>query len=807
MRFLFGCFIASFILMLCGKVFAQNNVSNVQGQILLPNSIVTDTAAIMLIRLRDSTLLGNTSVAGDGYFGFNEVPEGYYVIHINCLGCLPYISAPFNVQKEELVSLPVIILKPDKNYLKTVTITNKRGYIESRSDKIVLNIEKAGVGGGVSILDVLKTAPGVRVDQNSNLLLRAGQKAAIAINGKLVNLSTRDALEVLQNMQSNNVGQVELIFNPSAKYDAGGSGGVINIILKKGQNDGLNGSVLQALGYGNYFKINSGVNLNYRHKGLNFFGSYGFGENNTDHTIQTNRWIGAVTNFDVDYFSKQRTYASNYTAGADYNLNATHAIGFLITGAFNNNFLNKNTVSAISNSHIVDSTLTTSSLLNRHINNINYNLNYDGRIGHTNQTLSADADYFIYNRVSYEDLNSTLYNVLTMRTAPAQYYRNEAPTHIYNVSGKIDYVNPVSDQSRIEAGVRSSHAQSDNEQRFYNVVDNEKMVNTLISSQFTYKESVTSGYFNYLRNPVKRFNYQLGLRAEHTESHALMRDEHPINRSYTDFFPSVTFNYLSNANNRFSLSYNRRIDRATYQDLNPIITFQDKYNYAMGYPYLRPAYTDRVQLTHTYKNKFITALYTSFVRDFYEFTYFSQNDTTFIYNTGKMNLKRATMVGITFNGPFEVNNWWDINIDVDASYQHYTDYHNKLNQGTTDLILKLNQQFLISDDWAINLSAEYETPTFFTIYKYNATGSIMPSITKQLFNKRATVNFTAQDIFNTDRARFSSIYDNLNMVGYNKKETRIFRLSFSYRFGKTTIKSSRKHSTGNSDDVRRMLGN
>ena len=558
-------------------------------------------------------------------------------------------------------------------------------------------------------------------------------------------------------------------------------------------------------GYGNFYKLTPSLALNYRTKKLNFFGNYNFGVNNTDRTINIDRYVGSMARYNVHYYNRQKIYSGVYNLGADYSIDDKHTLGFLVVGTFSNNFLDKSTVSAIGTIATTDSILTTLSVLNRRVNNINYNLNYSGTLGNTNQTLSADADYFLYNRNSFEDLNSTMYKVQANTTAGPMFYRNEAPTHIMNISGRVDYVNPISLQRRLEAGLKVIAATNKNIQRFDNVVNGVHTPDPLISSQFNYNDNISSAYVNYIATPSAKFNYLLGIRVEHTESDANNVDRQlSVKRSYTDYFPTATLNYKPNADNNLTFNYNRRIERPNYTDLNPLIAYQDKYNITTGNAYLRPSYQNNLSITHTYKSKFSAKLYAIFVRDYNNFTYFAQNDASGLFITGKINLKQATTYGIELTAPVAISSNWTMFFDVDANLQHYIDYAGFLNKTTPDAIFKLNQHVQLPADFAFALYADYEVNTFYAMYNYKANYSVMPTLSKKLFNKRATLNISVKDIFNTDRNRYSTDYANLNMVGYDKRETRLYTLSFTYRFGKSSVKDARKHTTGNNEDMKRV---
>jgi len=803
MKLLTGCLVFGFLLILSTNARSQNKTSGIQGRLFLQNSLVADAASIVLINLRDSSVVAGATITKDGYFRFSNIAAADYVIRITHIGYLTYVSAPINLGAE-VVDIPPITLMPSPAVLKEVTIANKKAFIDNRSDKTVLNVDKGIMASGVSVMEILNTAPGVKVNGSGDVLFKSGLKAAIAINGRLITLSPQDIAAQLQSMQSSGVGTIELIANPGAKYDASGPGGLINIVLKKSAAEGFNGSFDVSEGYGNFSKSRAGFNMNYRSGSINVFGSYNFSNNNTQHAIISDRDVGSNTNFNVNYFNHQKSYNNNYSGGLDYNIDAGHTIGLLVTGYYYKYVLDKNTVSAIGNFGRLDSTLTTSSLLNRSLASNNFNLNYVGKLGSTNQTLSADADFDVFNRRATEDLVSDLLNVRTAASSPTQYFSNFAPTHILTGSGRADYSNPLSKSAKLDAGAKFIAVKSDNRQEFNNVVGTTLIPDTKLSSQFIYTENITSAYTNFTGNPSAKLNYQLGLRVEHTESNAnTLSEMYKIKRSYTDLFPSVSINYTPDPDHRLSFNYVRRIDRPDYQSLNPLIAYQDKYNFTSGNAYLRPSYTDRLEIKQIYKDKLTTSVYASFTHDPYNFTYFSQNDATGGFTSGKMNLKEVRTFGVNVDFATDVTKWWNLDLNADGSYLHYVDYAGKLNKDATDATILAVNSLTLPAGLTMEVTGSYEIPTFYYIYEYRSIYFVNAGIRKSLFNKLGSLNFTAEDVFNTSRDRYAVNYSNVRLDGFDKKETRIFRLTFSYRFGKSTVKS-RKHVSGNNDDLKRL---
>lgn len=811
MKVLTGCLLASFFILVCAHLKAQNKGPGIQGTVYIENNIPADAASIILLRQADSSAVATLVTSKNGAFNFERLAPGNYRVMIKRVGYQRFYSSVIVYLKDQF-HVPDIHLAASVISLNEVTIIDRKKYIDIRSDKTVLNVEKGVVATGTSALDILSSAPGVRIGNDGEVKYKGGQKALVMINGKPTYLATQDLANQLGNLQGGDIESIELIANPSAKYDAGGTGGVINIILKKGKNVGLNGSLNAGAGYGNFFKYNGGGTINYRNKQFNAFANASFLEGTVDHTIDIDRTVNSFGNssqFNYRYYNSQKTSSPAYRFGADFFVDSLHTIGFLIYGNHIHSFLDKNTMTDVLNQNVRDSTLNTVAGLTREITTINYNINYSGSIGSNNrQQLSADADYSKYDRNSLEYITGNFYDATSNTNRTPYQFRSTVPTTITISSFRVDYVNNLTSKQKIEAGVKTSYVNSDNDQYFDKLVNNSYVSDPYFSSHFGIKDYINYGYLSYSKKG-KVFDYNAGLRTEVTSSDATSStaEDNVVNRNYVDWFPQATITYkYGTEGSRISLNYNRRIDRPSYEDLNPIIAYQDKYDYRAGNAFLRPSYQDNIQLTHTYLAKYVTSLYFLKVDNFYNFNYFSQNDITKVYTTTKINLKRMYTYGLNFNAPIEVTDWWNANLNVDASYQRFLDYSGNLNMNTTDVIVKLNQDFTVNKDLTANVKGYYETPTFYGITSLKSSYYASAGFSKKMLHQAGTLSVTLDDIFNTHRDRYTSNFINLNVLGYDKKETRIGRISFIYRFGKKTVKAARAHDAGNSAEKSRIGG-
>jgi len=278
-----------------------------------------------------------------------------------------------------------------------------------------------------------------------------------------------------------------------------------------------------------------------------------------------------------------------------------------------------------------------------------------------------------------------------------------------------------------------------------------------------------------------------------------------VKRNYLDWFPQVHLNYKLNDKHTFDLSFNRGIDRPQYENINPFLNFTDLYDYKQGNPNLLPQYSNRIQLSHTFNKRYLTTLYGIVTSNFYDFPSYRQNDSSKVSRTVTQNFGKYSRYGIRFNVPVYFTDWWDADFNLDASYERIKAYpqYGNLNKGTQALSFFSMQRFTLPDNFTAEAFGSYEAPTFYGIYQFKADYYVGANVSKQILNKNGTIAFSVSDIFNTHRDRSTVNYQNLNMTVYDKIETRLFKLTFTYRFGNVSLKSITKHSAGNEEEQKR----
>jgi iron complex outermembrane receptor protein len=809
MKYLTGCLLIAFLLVVSNYTFAQTGSSGIRGKVSDEKHLPAEAATVILLAAADSSVVKSVACTDFGLFNIEALP-GKYLLLISKIGYDQSLTGPYILTAGKSLAVGEISLAIHLPQLKEVSITAQRSYIDAKPGKVVLNVQSSIIAEGNSVAEILRQAPGVHVDGRGGFSMIGKLGALVTIDGKPINLSGQDLYDLLQGMPGNAVQQIELISNPSSKYDAAG-GGVINIISKKGTNAGTNITLTGGAEYGTYYKANAGLNFNNRMRAINIFGNYNYYENKSFHDFITDRFIqykGLSSEYDVSYDAIQLSKNHSFRFGTDITISKKHTIGVLFSGTVTNNDYTKNNVLKMSNQGKLDSIITTNSITDRGLSNISYDINYNGKLNDKGATLTADLVFNDVDRHSSEYLNNYFETAGGGTYREPLFLQNLSPSDINMWTAKLDFSTPLSKTAQLEAGLKYSNVRSDNNLIFGPKVGNVYTTSARFSSKFVYNENINSAYINYI-GKVGKVGVIAGLRAEQTISDGnTLNSSHSFKKNYLDWFPQVQFNYSINDKNDLNLSFNRGINRAMYSFINPFLSYVDLYDYFAGNPNLLPQYSDKLELTHTYKKTFQTVLYGTVVTNFYDLRALQQNDSSKVSITSIKNFGTYSILGLRVNTPATFTAWWSAVFSLDASYQRIKSYaeNGNLNKGTQDVIFSSIQTFKVSNTLTAELSGKYESPNFYGIGQFKANYRVNAGISKQVLNKNGTIRAAINDIFNTSRDRSTIRYQNLNMTIYDKVETRIFRIGFTYRFGNRSLKSNSKHATGNEDEQNRAAG-
>ncbi len=769
-----------------------------------------DYVTISLLSAKDSALVKTAVTGTNGAYTFSEVAKGKYIINARQFGFKDAYSASFQVNDQQQMELPAFQLQLESKSLQEVTVVAKRPFIERKVDRLVMNVENSTLAVGSTALEVLQKAPGVTVDQNDHISMQGKQGVNVMLDGKMTYMSNADVVNMLKNMQSNEIESIELITNPSSKYPANGNAGIINIKRKKGKGLGTNGAVNAGLGQGLNTRGNGGISVNNRSKYVNLFGSYNFNNWKNDQSLNIDRISG--TGNGADFFSQlsnnhHRNNNHNFKGGVDIFIDKNNTLGFMANGyvSSGNDYNTSNTFIGRSFNQ-TDSTVFVNSVSDKNYKNFSYNANYKVALDSLGQEFTFDADYSRYKGNEASDYDNYFYRPDGSNLKNPLFIRNGTPSKINISALKADYVKSFGKTMKLEAGLKSSWVTTDNDFQFTQQNNGNWENDPNKSNHFIYDENVNAAYFN-ISKQFKTTSVQFGLRAEQTSSKGDLITTHSVaERSYLNFFPTAFITQPLGKNHDLSLSYSRRIDRPSYDALNPFVYYLDQYTYSKGNPFLNPQFTSNFELAYTLKKMYSLTLSYSLTNDVITEVLLPDERNKALYQTNA-NLDEQLNYGVNLNVPITLAKWWNSSNNFGAYYMGFTSANlqgQDLKTGKTFFQLNSQHNFTIVKDLSAEMNFNYSSPLEYGTLKIQSQYGLDAGVSKSMMDKKLTLKLAMSDIFNTRRQILSSAYPGLSYDLMQKNETQIAKISLSYNFGKNDIKPARRRSTGLESEQSRL---
>jgi len=781
----------------------------ISGRILDEKHNGIEFATVSIKKKDENRTLQSVVSEADGSFKLSVNEKGTYIANIKSMG-LDSVSISITVGDKARVQIPDIILTTATKVLQQVNVVAKRPIIELKSDRLLFNVGNSINGVGEDALQILKRAPGVSVSNSDIVSLKGNSSVQIMIDGRLAYLGGGDLASVLKNIPAANIDQIEIISNPSSKFDAAGTAGIINIKLKKNKSLGFNGTVSLNGIHGYTSKFNGSADGNYRTQKLNLYGSYGYedGVYKTKTSILRNQQINQKSaNFDQHSDEFDGNKAHSYKAGLDYFINDKNTVGLLFNGLNGHNNDNISGATVISNgAGIVDSILSAKNNRSIKRNNYNYNLNYQ-YADTTGRTLNTNFNYILLDRKElslqpnqYTDAEGNLLS------NPLIYYIN-APTKINVYAVNVDYEQKVL-KGTLGAGAKFSSVDSKNDFNSYNVIDGQNVINPSLTNFFDYREKVSAGYINY-NITIKKWTYQAGLRGEQTTSEGdlttlVSLGNQVVKRNYFNLFPTASIAYKENDKHSFSLSYSRRIQRPNYQTLNPFQIRMDELTFFQGNPFLKPEYSDSYQLAYGWQQYLIASVGYMETKNVVSPLTDSASNNRIISSYQNIGKKRS--VTVSLSSSLEINRWWSLFLNTNLYYQVYKgDLTNGIiNNSITTFSANGSSAFKMSSTFSTEVSFFYRTPEVYGVLRNSSVGEIDLGAKQLLFNDRASLRLSFSDLFHMLKLTSRSYYSGLNLISTQQPESQIFKIGFSYKFGRSQIKGARNRSKGAEDESGRL---
>jgi len=773
--------------------------------VLDPQKKALENVTVQLLMANNLTLVKAGVTDKNGIATFSEPKADNYIFKVSAIGFstqqTPIIKSPFNVN-----AITINLVTVDKS-LEEVSITGKKQFIQHTQGKTIINVDAAVTNTGTTVLEVLEKSPGVMVDRNGGISLQGKSNVLVIIDDKQTYLSGTELNNLLSNMSSSQISQIELITNPSAKYDASGNAGIINIKTKKNKQEGFNGSIITSLGYGKYHKNNNSLILNYRKGRFNSFINYGINLNRSFTNIGAYRQyfdnsgniIAALDQSSI-FFGKNHGHLLK--TGLDFYASEKTTIGLTLTGNLTNrDGGSEATANWTSNSGQIDSAIVTYSTTDFELKNGAVNLNLKHVIN-KNQELSADLDILKY----IIDNDQTFTNKLLATGGYIKGSQAAIPSNLKIFSAKIDHNIRFGKNQKLESGFKSSSISTDNIAAYQSYDGTTFSEDLNKSNHFLYQENINALYSSF-ETRFGKFNAQAGLRYENTKykGHQLgnsIRPDSAFSKNYSNLFPSGYISYELDSLNTFSLTASRRIDRPAYQKLNPFVFIINKYTYQRGNPFFLPQYSWNLELTHQFKQVLTTTVSYSIIKDYFSQLFLSEGTDILVYtegNVGKMhNLGLSVALHVS---PFK---WWAINAQGTFNHKKLTGYQNvNYSSSINQVLSSLTNQFTINKGLSAEISGFYITSARNDLQELlYPTGQLSAGLSQSIWKGKGSLKLSARDIFYTQAMEGLTDFPNANEYFILKRDSRVVNLAFTYRFGKP-LKAAKRSTGGAADEINR----
>lgn len=766
-------------------------------------------ATIVLKNTQNQSAIGGLS-DDKGKFSIENIRPGTYSLEISYLGYDSYSSEIKITQAALSVNLGEIKIKESAALLDVVEVVGEKNMFQLGGEKKIFNVDKSAISSGGTAVDAMKQIPTLDVTMDGNISMRGSENILIYINGKPSGMTGESQQAILESLPANSIESIELITNPSSKYDADGTAGIINIVLKKNYNRGLNGIVTAT--YATKYKNNAGLTLNFKKNRINFTSAYNFRFHETYSGGENNR-----KNIFSDYTnyirskedSENKTYNGNLNLGIDIELTdkATLSFSNIFTGGGGPNSEINHTIFSDAEDIYYASFIRTKKGSRKNFNNTS-NITYSRKLKNAGQALDISAmyerGYSVRPKRFMQSNFDQDYNLEVL--VPQQDFNRNTNNNTLGIF-QTDYTHPFKKHGTLEAGFKLTY-RNFNSDFYADSLDRsiqETVLNTALTNTFDYNEIVNAGYISF-GGKVKDFNYKVGIRSEQTNvfiENNKIADK--FKNSYINFFPSVFMSQKFAKSHEAQLSYTYRINRPHPNMLNPFEDFDNPLNIRVGNPYLQPELINALELTYlkNWKSTFLTAsvYYRHTSRSFTRLR--AVDPETAVATLSWANIDQAQNIGteIIFRTP--ITKWWNIMLNTNMFHNSVQgqvpgdDNDNSVSSFQWNARAMSNFRFWKGTE--LQLSYRYNSKMQFLQGYINPMHSLDVGIRKDFLKNKASIAMNVQDLFNTRIFKVYNAGTTFDSDMYRKWETRIFSVNFTYKFGRGESQQ-RKRNDGNMMD-------
>ncbi len=754
----------------------------------------------------EGVLLEGAVTDETGNFSIATTKTARVKLLVSSLGYTSYSSEEFELLAGLQKDFGALVLVDELTGLDEVTVNATRPQIIIEPDKTIVNVEGTVMAEGANALDVLGRSPGVFITSDGSINLNGRTGVTVMINDRPMYMSAADLTSFLRSMPADNIKSIEVITSPSARFDAEGAAGVINIQLKKNTVDGVFGNVMLGGRYNGKAAPNTGVTLNVKKGKWTTNGTLNYNEYVEINDLEITRNFqveGGKSTFLQDSRIVERSHTPSFTGAANYELTPTQNLGInLQASTTSSNGLN-NSGTLISNPGQTNGTSFTSINDSKdQSSRLFTNLHYDAKLDTLGGKISADLDFTVMDLGSNALLNNAYLNGLTQSkdrvlTLNDMYYTI--------LTSKVDWIQPLKGGKLLEAGLKGSWVESDNDLDLSRGFNDGSLQPDPNSNRFIYQENVLAAYSSLKGDFSKKLSYQAGLRMEYSDVTGTSKTLNQVNRQeYVNLFPSVFLQHKVSDSYQVVYNVNRRITRPNYRLLNPFVYYIDPLTTEKGNPSLRPQYSTNLEMDHVIKGTYQFTLGYSITEDAF-MQIFEQNEearssTTFTANFDKT--KNFNFQGVV---PVEFTKWWNSSNLVQANYNKFKSQLGKdvLDVSQVSYLLRTQHNFNLPKGFKLELVGIYLSPQIWGQGEIGGFGWVDAGMTKSLMKDKLSLSINGGDLFRTQWIRAAINFADIDTQIRQYRNEQSVRFTLRYNFSKG--QSFRVNSNSGSSEERKRL--
>ncbi|PTM08767.1 MAG: hypothetical protein DA408_19880 [Bacteroidetes bacterium] len=807
-RFISCALIPLFMVLAAPAILAQQLTGNLQDAAGQP----IYAANVLLLAPADSSLVNGELTDSDGHFTFENVANGSYLLSFSMLGFETVFINNLTVDESHpLIDLKTTTLRENATLLAEVSVVAKRPFLEQKIDRMVVNVSNSITNAGGTALQVLQRSPGVQVNALTKSISLAGKQGVVVmINGKISRMPSEAVVDMLAGMNADNIDRIELIHTPPANFEAEGNAGIINIVLKQSGDKGLNGGYTTKIGQGRGAKAGASGYFNQRSGKVNLFGSYDLDYNLNPQTFTNYRRVATAGDVletaSISDRSHTPTTTQNARIGADLQVSKKTVVGVLGTFLDRNWYMEAENAITYSRNGKVESLLRMPNTETNHSQSLAGNLNLSHQFS-DNQSLSVDADYIHYtisNPSSYRLLNQDASGNLTTESE----LRIAKETPIQVGVAKADYTKGFGENTRLEMGAKLTSMRFMNDVQVDERAGQEawqQIPNLTSVSQM--KETVAGAFVSVSTKLGDNIDLKAGLRYEHTDTRLDSGTAVVIlDRNYGSWFPTVFLSRKISENQTFNFSYSRRISRPSIGRLAPFLIFSDPTTLLTGNPALQPAFTNAFNLSYNVKSWRLGVTYS--IEDAPQ-RFIPEVDAQTnrqVLSFGNMGQERTWSANLYI--PLQLADWWEMsnNLYFSSLALDFELEGEPLKVKNLAYGFNSNHSFKLPKQFSLEVTGNFDSPSYWGIAYWRATGSLNIGIEKNFGEKWGKVRLTANDLFRSSNWFGTTDQPEIDLLTKQSFQwsERVFMLSWSNTFGNKKIKAARQRQTGAVEEWRRL---